>query len=341
MNTPIQDLLRISFSLLPVFFFLLGLILIDSYKLVKLQAVLISIIAGCGAALGSFLINSSMLDFLAIEFKTYSRYCAPIVEESLKAAFLIYLIRKNKMGFKVDTAIHGFAIGAGFAFLENIYYLRAMSDATLMTWIIRGFGTAIMHGGVTAIFGIIAKSFHDQQSSIKYFAILPAFVLAIGIHSLFNHFFLTPLQSTLLLLFVFPIIISLVYSQSEKSTHNWVGVGLDTDQELLELITSGNLSETKIGRYLHSLRDKFPGEIVVDMLCFLRIHLELSIRAKGILMMQESGFKPAPDTEIKAKFKELKYLEKSIGPIGHLAILPFMHTSNRNLWQLHMLGGNK
>lgn len=289
--------------------------------------------------MGSFFVNSTLLDTLTIEFKTYSRYCAPVIEESLKAAFLVYLIRRNKTGFTVDSAIHGFAIGAGFAFLENIYYLRAMSEATLMTWIIRGFGTAIMHGGVTAMFGIIAKSFHDQQSSIKYFAILPAFIIAISIHSLFNHFLLPPLQSTLLLLFAFPIIISLVYSQSEKSTKNWLGVGFDTDQELLELITSGNLSETKIGRYLHSLREKFSGEIVVDMLCLLRIHLELSIRAKGILMMQESGFKPEPDAQIKAKFEELNYLERSIGTTGHLAISPFMHTSNRHLWQLHMLGG--
>jgi hypothetical protein len=74
------------------------------------------------------------------------------------------------------------------------------------------------------------------------------------------------------------------------------------------------------------------------MLCLLRIHLELAIRAKGILLMRQTGFKPATDPEIKEKFIELSYLEKSIGKTGQLAILPFLHTSRRDLWQLYMLG---
>ncbi|MEK6571657.1 MAG: hypothetical protein AABZ61_09815, partial [Bacteroidota bacterium] len=87
-----------------------------------------------------------------------------------------------------------------------------------------------------------------------------------------------------------------------------------------------------------SLKNRFPGELVADMLCLLRLQVELSIRAKGILLMREAGFRVTPDPEIKEKFTELAYLEKSIGKTGQLAILPFIHTSSRELWQLHMLG---
>ncbi len=161
------------------------------------------------------------------------------------------------------------------------------------------------------------------------------------IHSFFNHFILPPVQSTLVILFVFPVIIAIVYYQSEKSTQHWLGIGFDTDQELLELITSGDFSESRIGRYLHSLREKLSGEIVADMLCLLRLHVELSIHAKGILMKQEAGFRVSPDPEIKEKFEELRYLEKNIGTTGHLAMTPFLHTSEKHLWQLHMLGGKQ
>ena len=74
------------------------------------------------------------------------------------------------------------------------------------------------------------------------------------------------------------------------------------------------------------------------MLCLMRLHLELSIRAKGMMLMRETGFRVDPDAEVKARFEELKYLEKSIGKTGMLAMSPVLHMSDHDLWQLHMLG---
>ncbi len=53
----------------------------------------------------------------------------------------------------VDAAISGFAVGAGFAVIENLTYIPALSAAGLLTAAVRGLGTAMMHGGTTAIFG--------------------------------------------------------------------------------------------------------------------------------------------------------------------------------------------
>jgi hypothetical protein len=54
-------------------------------------------------------------------------------------------------------------------------------------------------------------------------------------------------------------------------------------------------------------------------------------------MMREAGFKPAPPAGTQEKFRELRHLEKNIGPTGRLAIAPFLHTSSRDLWQIYML----
>jgi len=77
--------------------------------------------------------------------------------------------------------------------------------------------------------------------------------------------------------------------------------------------------------------------VVVDLLCYLRLHTELSIRAKGLLMMRESGFMDKTGEETKAKLEELKYLESSIGTTGLLAIRPFMRMTQEDLWQFYML----
>ena len=73
------------------------------------------------------------------------------------------------------------------------------------------------------------------------------------------------------------------------------------------------------------------------MVCLLKINLDLSLRAKGILMMREAGVDSQADLEIKDKFKELHYLEKNIGRSGMLALSPFLHQSSQDLWQIHML----
>jgi len=324
-------------GLLPVCCFLAVLVYLDSYKLTPIRWVLSAIGVGAGTALLSYPINLVGLEVFGIPFTSLTRYVAPVVEEALKAFVIIALTRRNRIGFLVDAAIFGFAVGAGFAIFENLFYLQILPDTKLGTWIIRGFGTSIMHGGATAIFAIVSHTLAGQKTTRGRAVFIPGFVVAVIVHSVFNHFFFTPIANTLLVLVSLPILLAVVFQQSEKSVSDWLGMGFDADTELLELINSGELSRSKVGMYLHSLKEKFQGPIVVDLLCYLRLHTELSIRAKGLLMMRESGFANKTGEETKAKLEELKFLESSIGATGLLAIKPFMKMSQKDLWQYYML----
>ncbi len=324
-------------GLLPVCFFLAGLVYLDSYKLIPMRWIAGTILMGCAAALISYPINVAGLEWLQTGFTTYTRYVAPVVEEALKAAIIIVLIRNNRIGFLVDAAIFGFAVGTGFAIFENLFYLQALPDTHLGTWIVRGFGTAIMHGGTAAIFAIVSHTIMGQKPNLNRVALIPGFMVAVITHSVFNHFFLAPIVNTLSVLVALPVLLAVVFQQSEKTVSEWLGMGFDADTELLQLINSGEFSVSKVGLYLHSLKEKFAGPVVVDLLCYLRLHTELSIRAKGLLMMRESGFMNKAGEETRAKLDELKFLESSIGTTGLLAIKPFLRMSQKDLWQFYML----
>ncbi len=324
-------------ALLPVLAFLGALLSLDSYKLVRLRAILLTIALGVASAAVALGINSWFLERVQIGWQTYVRYVSPFPEEILKTALLVYLFARNRIGFMVDAAIQGFAVGAGFAMAENIFYLWLRPDADLSFWIIRGFGTAMMHGGVTAIAGILTQSYLERRKLPLLAAVLPGLVVAVILHSVFNHFFLDPRLTTVLILVFFPLLIVLVFRESERRTRQWLGIGFDSDQALLEMVTTGVLAENRIGAYLHSLQGRFPGEVVADMLCYLRLHLELSVQAKGMLLMREAGFKVPPDPAAQSQFDELRYLERSIGTTGKLALHPFLHTRARDLWQITML----
>lgn len=328
---------RLLVGLLPVVLFLLALIFLDSYSLVRPKTLLATIATGGVVAAGAYVVNVSLMPLLGLEPGNFTRYVAPLVEESAKALFVIHLIRSHRVGFLVDTAIYAFAVGAGFALVENLYYLQALQGSHLVVWIFRGFGTAIMHGGATAIFGIVSKTLADREDLPRGAAFLPGLFLAWSIHSAFNHFFLSPILSALGILLILPPLLSYVFHRSELSLRQWLNVGFDADTEMLELIMSGDLSESRVGFYLESLKRTFRLETVGDLLCYLRVYLELSLRAKGLLMMREQGFSIELDEETRESFAELAYLEKSVGRTGKLALSPFLHAHEKELWQLQLL----
>jgi hypothetical protein len=274
---------------------------------------------------------------LGWDFQTYSRYAAPIIEEGMKASVMIFLFRTNRIGFLVDAAILGFAVGAGFGVIENFYYLYLASDAHIGVWIVRGFGTAIMHGGVMALFGIMAQTLTERSMKINPLLYVPGFIVAITIHSAFNHFPGTPILTTIGTLVVLPPILMVVFQKSAKSMHQWLEVDFDEDALLLEQINSGSFTESKIGQFLEDLKQKFPGPVVGDMLCYLRLYTELALRAKGVLMMRENGLDTPVGERTRAKFEEMRYLETSIGKTGCLAMRPFLQMTRKDLWQLYVL----
>ncbi len=342
-------MIRIVISLLPVFIFLIILIYLDSFKLVKISLTIQAIFAGCIAAVLSYFINTFLFNRMTVTFDTFSFYVSPIIEEFLKAAFIIYLLSSKRIGFMVDAAIYGFAVGAGFALAENIFYLSSINQTNLIIWFIRGFGTAVMHGGTTAIFAIVTKNIFDLKNKFKFYKLIPGFmaaviyhylpglILAAGIHSVFNHLVFAPVLLTLLQLTILPLLIFYIFRKSEKVLRDWMESGMDTEVTILEQIDRGKVSESHVGEYLSSLENKFSGLIIADILCYIKSHLELSLEAKGVLLLKQAGLQVEVNDETKERLKELKYLEKSIGATGKLAVAPLLHKSSRDLWQLYML----
>jgi RsiW-degrading membrane proteinase PrsW (M82 family) len=325
-------------GLLPVVLFLCVLLWLDSYKLVSMRLVLVVMGCGVAAAVACYYANGYLVGRLGLDVVPYSRYVGPLVEEAAKGLVVVALIRAHRVGFLVDAAILGFAVGTGFAIVENLQYQRLVPDAGLGTWIVRGFGTAVMHGGVTAIFAMLSLTVIERTGRTTPLSFAPGLAIAIVLHAAFNHLGGSPMVATLAGIVVLPALMAYVFQRSERAVGDWLGRGFDADTAMLASINSGTFTDSPTGRYLATLKTRFQGPIVADLLCYLRLHTELAIRAKGVLMMRENGFDMPVDDATRDKFTEMDYLEKSIGKTGLLALKPMLHMSQRDLWQLHMLG---
>jgi len=328
-------------SLLPVVVFLFALELIDTYKLVRIRRVFETIGAGCVVGLVCYVLNSAATHASGLAPDMWARLGAPVVEEILKALIVVGLIRGGRVGFMVDAAICGFAVGAGFALVENLFYLPVISGAGLATAAVRGLGTATMHGGTTAIFGLVSINLAEFSTLDRFRAYLPGLSIAILIHALYNQGFLNPVTSAALLLLFLPLLFSFIFWRSEKVLERWMGTKLDKDMDLLHMIATNTFSESHAGKYLRSLENSFAPVILGDLLCYLQISLELSAQAKGNLLRREMGFPIGHDPQLPARLKELAYLEKQIGRAGKLALAPLLGTSRRNIWEIHQLEEGK
>ena len=328
--------LHIAIALFPVLVFLAGLVVMDSFKLVPLRTVLLAIVIGAVAAVVCLMLHA-WIEASGVTPIALKRYIAPLTEETAKAIFVVWLLARRRIGFAVDAAIAGFAVGAGFAVAENLDYLRAVANARLLLWLVRGLGTAILHGAATCVFAIIARSVFERHPGRPIRAVAPAWLAAVAIHGAFNNMVLPPLAATLVLLIVLPLVILIVFRRSEAATREWVTGGLDLDLELLELIGSEDFVRTRFGAYLHGLKDRMSGPIVADMFCLLRLELELAVQAKAMLMARDAGMHVTPDEDLRASLQELKYLETSIGRTGLLALEPLQVTSHRDKWHRYLL----
>jgi len=292
---------------------------------------------GCAAALAAYLININLITILGINWIQFSKYAAPVIEEFLKVSFIIYFLYKKRIAFLVDGAIFGFSIGAGFAVLENIYYLNSIGEANITIWILRGFGTAIMHGCTTAVYSMIAKYYSDKNEKLNPAIVILFLFVPVFIHGFFNSFIISPFAFSAMQLIISPVIFYAVFLYSEKQMKSWMEISLESNHELISAINAGGLLETKAGKYLQSLKDKYSPLIRVDLLCYIRLYIELSMIAKGFLIMKEVGIANSKVADIKEKIYEINYLEKKIGFMGKMAVQPIIYNEKGIDWMKEML----
>lgn len=95
---------------------------------------------------------------------------APIVEEVLKSAVLIFLARQ--MSYFIDGMIYGFVGGTAFSILENVLYLADPKNTApgVLAATLRVFSTCLMHGVASALVGGAIGRFRYSRGGYRLLA---------------------------------------------------------------------------------------------------------------------------------------------------------------------------
>ncbi|MBT8038687.1 MAG: PrsW family intramembrane metalloprotease [Xanthomonadales bacterium] len=333
----LDTFLKALISLLPVIVLVIVLFRLDSHRLLGTHFMIRIFLAGCATAYVCSWINAFALQFIAIDFERYSRLIAPLVEETVKASILVYLFRTNRIGFLIDAGILGFTVGAGFSFVENIYYLHFASDAHYGVWAVRGFGTAIMHGGATALFAIVSETLTQRHLKMNPLLYLPGLIVAFLLHAIFNHFPISPVLSTTVTLLILPTILFLLFERDATTIHNFLELDFATHKRLLRQIEHGEYTGCEAGRFLKDMQDKLEAPVAAEMQEYFRLHTELVLSAESILLGREQGVDLEIGDRIKDRLQRMHALEQHIGKAGLRALRPHLQFTAKDMWEIHML----
>ncbi len=326
---------RVALALSPTLIFLALLYALDARRLVRLPRVWGAMLAGGFAAGLSYLLNNRLLGWSGLSLLSFAVVMAPVVEELLKALYCGWLVQTRRVGFLVEGSILGFAVGTGFALVENLYYLNHLDRPDLLIWAVRGLGTAVMHGGASAVFTVLLLGLKRWESSRWPWGV--ALAAAILLHGGFNRMLIHPVMATVGVLVIMPLVLALVYRLGESGLQRWLGRGMDRDLALLALINSGRVDVSPLGTYLRDLKTHFKAGDVVDMLCLLRLQAELNLVVRGGMLLRENGLEGSLPADLPERLVEVEHLQLSLGRTGRLALRPVSRWRGSHPWQWHRL----
>ena len=130
-------------------------------------------------------INGYLLRGLNNDYEYVTTAITPISEEIVKALPILFFAFVFSDSREKLLSL-GFALGVGFAILENIVILLQNYSSVSLIWaLIRGFGSALMHGVCTGVIGLGLHFIHQKKKLFLpgTFALL---VMSMTYHSIYN-----------------------------------------------------------------------------------------------------------------------------------------------------------
>ena len=323
-------------ALLPVVIYIIVVYQIDNFSLISVKRLLLLILCGMLTALACFALFQLTGKIIP---ESQSDSVNPIIEEMVKGIPLLWLAARKKIVFFIDSVICGAAVGGGFSILENIFYLLLGDQMGIGTVLFRGLEVALVHMGCSALVAaglmLIVRmiEYSRSRSVVKKSDIAMAVFLlseAPVLHLFHNTFHFVPLVQFVFVIGTLGGLLVWTYFYDVEMIHSWIDTGLDKQLDLLASIKTGRLDDTPTGKFLESVKDAFPPKDYFDIICYVQLHVELSVASRSRVMLRETGLEdnlPLSDEmkeQIISQYIEYKILEKRLGNAARMTIAPIV-----------------
>ena len=331
-------------ALVPVLVLLAVFVWLDAFALMNFREILLLLALGVLSGIAVYPISGRLIDTLPIGFSGYSRFVAPWLEEASKGIVIIGLFWLNRIGYKLDAVISGFAIGAGFSVIENIIYLTIFPQYGMGTWLVRGLGTAVMHGTTLALLAAIAHEFAERETresagefnfSLLWF--LPGYVVAVGLHMAFNQFPDRPMVSMMGAALFAPVAIVAIFHFGTAEAERWLTKEIAAHKAQLDSLKAGAWPEGRSGAKIASLAGRLPDDTQKRVRRYWELQAWLVLQAEEAIQQEAAGDVVLDKEPIRAAFAELEGLKRALGRSTFTAVKALLPFSRNDYWEVSEL----
>jgi RsiW-degrading membrane proteinase PrsW (M82 family) len=287
----------------------------------------------------AFYANRGAMRELGVTFNMLTRYVAPFTEEILKALILIYLVRSTRFTYFVDGAIYGFAIGIGFAILENWFYVTTRG-AALSVAIGRVISSNLVHATASALISVTFGLARFQRTRARQaLYVIGGLAVALLVHGGFNHMLLS-VQASGTLLYIYAgavgfggtgLIVWLI-RRGLAEERAWI-------EEMLgeaDRVTEGEakvvhrLAEAAV--ILAPLAERFGQEKAAQIGRFLVLQARLGILRKAVEKLPDERLRADVQAQADGIQQEMEAMRREVGAYPMLFLRSIFPEENRSVW---------
>ncbi len=339
----ISEIVDWSVALLPVLVMLGLFVWLDVFKLMTFKETVSLLLLGALTAGATYPVSGTFLDALPLGFSNYSRFVAPWIEELVKGLAIVGLFWFNRIGYKLDAVISGFAIGAGFSVIENIIYLTRFPELTASVWMVRGLGTAVMHGTTCAVLAATAHEFAERETrgSVAEFDFnllwfIPGYLVAVGIHTAFNQFPSQPLLAMVGILAIAPFVIMAIFRFGAVEAQQWLSEERTETRAALQAWESGKFPSDSSGQKIAALVKRADEKTAALMREYCQLLTWLLLQAEDTLHDQVADAEKL-HVEGRAAFARLQVLKRELGKTNVATLRALLPFSRNDYWEISEL----
>jgi RsiW-degrading membrane proteinase PrsW (M82 family) len=312
---------------------------LNLYSTSQIEVVFLCLGWGLAAFFIAVQVHRFILGHTQIALLNLSRYVAPLTEETLKAALLIYLVRRPIFNYFVDGAVYGFAIGIGFAVIENFSYIANHEAMALSVAFWRAFSISMVHAVASAVIGIALGLGRFQQGALgRLFFISAGWAAAVLIHGGFNNMvsrvgivWQAHIYAALAGL-VGTVFIAWMIRRGLKEERDWIDEMLGLADQVTRNESRLVLRLAETGSLLAPIVEHFGKRKAAQIGRLLAVQAQLGVLRKTLQKTPNEKMRLDAEGQISILQHEMSILRKRIGIYPMLFLRSVFPEDNFSVW---------
>jgi RsiW-degrading membrane proteinase PrsW (M82 family) len=291
---------------------------LDLYRTGQFKIVVLAFFYGVAIFLLASVINRATLRSGLVPYEVFLRFTAPIVEEVLKALLLIAIYRRPSYTYVVDGAIYGFAVGIGFAVVEDYQYILTRQYAALSLAASRVISTNLMHATTTAVVGSALGWARSKRLPGVLALLAGGWAVAMAFHMGFNNL-VTRVSGGFLLLYAAGMggvgagLIALIIRLALRDAKTRIDSELRADTRISAQEADAVSQFADLRKVLKPVAETFGDEKLSLMLHFLKLEAQIGLKENAITKLQDEGMRRSLQAQVNELREEMEKTRREVG----------------------------